>query len=224
MMAFNVVLLISIVSGNEVMQQSLRSSDAPKTLIGVIAGKLPAGFELATADKDGNDIVTWKELYDTLAEYKIPNLDTGVVKKLVTDFSKDGAKEGAEAGLDVAEFSKLVAYLKKKSAKALIPKNPNAFETGCYEEEDKGKSYKGLVSTTTSAGILMKVRISHGASPWIQIRRRRFARYLSAQDSVANSMKRLMIWGCTSPTSSNAIAWTSTMGAPRPLLTQQWHY
>jgi len=152
MRAFNILLLAATLSGNEAMQQSLRqgSSSAPKTLIGAIAGKLPPGFELATADADGNDVVTWKELYDKLAEQKIPNLDTGVIKKLVADFNKDGDKEGVSAGLDHAEFAKLVAYLKKKSAKALIPKNPNAFETGCYEEDDKGHSYKGLVTSTVS--------------------------------------------------------------------------
>lgn len=149
------MVLTATLSANEAMaamRQRLRqgSSGAPKTLIGAIAGSLPPGFGLANADKDGNDVVTWKELYDTLAEEKIPNLDTGVVKKLVADFNKDGAKEGAEAGLDHAEFAKLVAYLKKKSAKALIPKNPNAFETGCYDEDDKGYSYKGLLTSTVS--------------------------------------------------------------------------
>jgi hypothetical protein len=152
MNAFKIVFLIATISENEAMQQSLNqgSSSAPNTLIGAIAKKLPSGFGLASCDADGNEIVTWKELYDTLSGYQIPNLDTGVIKKLVTDFNVDGDKEGADAGLDRAEFAKMVAMLKKKSANALVPKDPNAFDTGCSMEDDKGLSYRGLVSTTIS--------------------------------------------------------------------------
>merc|ERR1719316_2253136 len=166
MEAFRVLFLITTVSGNEVMQQDLmrRFSGAPKTLIGAIAQKLPPGFGLATADADGNDIVTWKELYDALAQYQIPNLDTGVIKGLVEEFNKDGAKEGAEAGLDKAEFAKLVAMLKRKAANALTA-NPDAFEIGCYqkvdpldheEPGDKGYSYRGLLSNTVSGRTCQK--------------------------------------------------------------------
>lgn len=121
-----------------------------KGAIGGIAAKLPVGFSIASADEDGNGSVTWKELYDTLNALKIPNLDTGVVKGLVIKFSKDGPKEGAGAGLDKAEFAKMVAMFKKKSADALIPKNPDTFDTGCYDEEDKGETYRGLVTSTVS--------------------------------------------------------------------------
>jgi hypothetical protein len=157
MQAFNVVLLMATISGNEAMQ-SLRqgSSGAPKTAIGAIAGKLPVGFSLSTCDADGNDVVTWKELYDTLAEYKIPNLDTQVVKGLVTEFNVDGPKEGADAGLDKAEFAKMVAMFKKKAANALIPKDPNEFDTGCYMEDDKGETYRGLLSSTISGRTCQK--------------------------------------------------------------------
>lgn len=166
MRAFNVIFLIATLSGNEATQQNLRqgSSGAPKTLIGAIAQKLPPDFSLATADADGNDIVTWKELYDTLATYQIPNLDTGVIKGLVEEFNKDGAKEGAEAGLDKAEFAKLVAMLKRKAANALTA-NPDAFEIGCYqkvdpldhsEPGDMGFSYRGLLSNTVSGRTCQK--------------------------------------------------------------------
>merc|ERR1719424_2264803 len=142
------VLFIAVVSGSAILRS------APKTAIGAIAAKLPAGFSISDADADANGSVTWKELYDALAPFKIPNLDTGVVKGLVGQFAVDGPKEGAAAGLDKAEFSKMIAYLKKKSADALIPKNPDAFDTGCYiemhpitEEADFGKTYRGLVQT-----------------------------------------------------------------------------
>jgi len=157
MWAFGVAL-IATVSGNEAMQQTLRlgASGAPEAAEGAIAAKLPAGFDIASADADGNDSVTWKELYDALATYKIPNLDTGVVKGLVAKFAKDGPKEGAGAGLDKAEFTKMVAYLKKKSADALIPKDPNAFDTGCYEKRDKGQKYRGLLTSTVSGRTCQK--------------------------------------------------------------------
>merc|ERR550537_2002935 len=124
--------------------------------IGDIAAMLPPGFGLASADADGNGSVTWKELYDTLAKFKIPNLDTGVVKKVVAQFAKDGPKEGAGAGLDSAEFSKMLAYFKKKSADAIIPKDLDAFDTGCYDEEDSGETYRGLVTSTVSGRTCMK--------------------------------------------------------------------
>merc|ERR1719311_1299478 len=130
---------------------------APKTAIGAIASKLPAGFSISDADADANGSVTWKELYDALAPLKIPNLDTSVVKSLINQFAKDGPKEGAGAGLDKAEFTKMIAYLKKQSADALIPKNPDEFDTGCYikqhpitEEDDHGLTYRGLVTSTES--------------------------------------------------------------------------
>jgi len=151
MQAFNVVLLVAAAYAN-VIQRS-----APKTAIGAIATKLPAGFSISDADADANGSVTWKELYDALNPLKIPNLDTGVVKGLVTKFAVDGPKEGAGAGLDKAEFSKMVAYLKKESADALIPKDPDEFDTGCFmkanpitEDEDKGLTYRGLVTSTVS--------------------------------------------------------------------------
>jgi len=165
MKAVSVMLLIATLSGNEAMQQNLRqgSSSAPKTLIGAIAGKLPPGFGLATADADGNDVVTWKELYDALAQYKIPNLDTETIKGLVAEYNVDGPKEGADAGLDKAEFAKMVAMLKKKAANALIPKDPNEMDTGCYFEEhpmtmekDNGKTYRGLVSSTVTGRTCQK--------------------------------------------------------------------
>merc|ERR1719345_544181 len=131
------------------------SSENPAA-IGAIAGKLPVGFAMDAADADANGSVTWKELYDTLAGFKIPNLDTGVVKGLVTKFAVDGPKEGAEAGLDKAEFAKMIAYLKKKSADALIPKNPNAFDTGCYNKRDKGLKYRGLLTSTASGRTCQK--------------------------------------------------------------------
>merc|ERR1719386_98661 len=97
-------------------------SEGADPAIGDIAGKLQPGFSIGAADEDMNGSVTWKELYDTLAKFKIPNLDTGVVKGLITKFGKDGAKEGAAAGLDKAEFAKMLSYLKKVSADAIIPK------------------------------------------------------------------------------------------------------
>jgi len=151
MQPFNAVLLVAAVAANVVMLRS-----APEAAIGAIAEKLPAGFKISDADVDANGSVTWKELYDALEPLKIPNLDTGTVKGLVSKFAKDGPKEGAEAGLDSAEFTKMVSYLKKKSADALIPKNPDEFDTGCYIEEhplegdDFGITYRGLVTSTTS--------------------------------------------------------------------------
>jgi len=151
MQLFNIVL-VAAVAANAELQLS-----APKTAIGAIAAKLPAGFSITDADADANGSVTWKELYDALAVFKIPNLDTGVIKGLVTKFAVDGPKEGAGAGLDKAEFAKMIAYFKKKSADALIPKNPDKFDTGCYikmhpitEEKDMGKTYRGLVTSTVS--------------------------------------------------------------------------
>jgi hypothetical protein len=166
MRIFSVVFLSAAISGNEAMEQNLihRFSGAPKTLIGAIAQKLPPDFGLATADADGNDIVTWKELYDALAQYQIPNLDTGVIKGLVEEYNKDGAKEGAEAGLDKAEFAKLVAMLKRKAANALTS-DPDAFDIGCYakvdpldheEPGDMGLSYRGLLSHTVSGRTCQK--------------------------------------------------------------------
>jgi len=150
MQFFNVVFLVAAVSATVML-------GAPKTAIAAIAGKLPAGFSMSDADADANGSVTWKELYDALAPLKIPNLDTGVVKGLVNQFAKDGPKEGAAAGLDKAEFAKMIAHLKKMSADALIPKNPDAFDTGCYieehpitEEMDNGLTYRGLVTSTVS--------------------------------------------------------------------------
>jgi len=150
MQPFNAVLLIAAVSASVLLRS------APEAAIGAIAGKLPAGFKISDADTDANGSVTWKELYDALNPLGIPNLDTGVVKGLVSKFEKDGAKEGAEGGLDSAEFTKMVAYLKKKSADALIPKNPDEFDTGCYlkehpfEGDDFGITYRGLVTSTSS--------------------------------------------------------------------------
>jgi hypothetical protein len=153
MIAYFAVLFIAAVSGNEEMQ--LRG--APGTAIGAIASKLPAGFSIGDADADGNGSVTWKELYDALNKFKIPNLDTGVVKGLIKKFATDGPAEGAGGGLDSAEFSKMIAYFKKKSADALIPKNPSKADKGCYikvhpitDDEDYGKTYRGLVTTTVS--------------------------------------------------------------------------
>lgn len=146
----------------------LRQVDSPKAngAIAAIAAKLPAGFAIGAVDEDGNGSVTWKELYDALNKFKIPNLDTGVVKGLVTKFGKDGAKEGAGAGLDKAEFAKMVASFKKHSADALIPRDPNAFDTGCYEGDstegdeeitgDHGLSYRGLVTSTMSGRTCQK--------------------------------------------------------------------
>lgn len=151
MQAYNVALLVAAVSASVVLNRA-----APKEAVAAIAAKLPAGFKISDADTDANGSVTWKELYDALAPLKIPNLDTGAVKGLINQFAKDGAKEGADAGLDDAEFTKMVAYLKKKSADALIPKNPDKFDTGCYLEEhplmgdDFGISYRGLVTSTES--------------------------------------------------------------------------
>jgi hypothetical protein len=151
MQSFNVALLVAAVSASVVLHRA-----APEAAIGAIAAKLPAGFSISDADTDANGSVTWKELYDALEPLKIPNLDTRVVKTLLGKFTKDGAKEGAAAGLDDAEFSKMLAYLKKKSADALIPKNPDEFDTGCYIEEhplmgdDFGRTYRGLVTSTES--------------------------------------------------------------------------
>merc|ERR1719253_2368940 len=145
------VLFIAVVSGSAILRS------APKTAISAIASKLPPGFSIQDADADANGSVTWKELYDSLAPLKIPNLDTGVVKGLLNQFAKDGPKEGASAGLDKAEFAKMIAYLKKQSADALIPKNPDEFDTGCYikehpitEDTDEGITYRGLVTSTVS--------------------------------------------------------------------------
>merc|ERR1719191_1382799 len=124
--------------------------------VGDIAAKLPPGFDLSSADADGNGSVTWKELYDKLNTFKIPNLDTGVVKAVVGKFAKDGPTEGAGAGLDKAEFARMIAYFKKKSADALFPKNPNDFDTGCYDEDDMGESYRGLVTSTASGRTCQK--------------------------------------------------------------------
>jgi hypothetical protein len=151
---FAVCLLCALAAVNEATQ--LRTSRAPKDAIGEIASHLKPGFNLEAADADGNGSVTWKELYDALAKFKIPDLDTGVVKGLVKKFAKTGPKEGAEGGLDKAEFAKMIAYFKKMSADALIPKNPDAFDTGCYDEEDKGETYRGLVTSTTSGRTCQK--------------------------------------------------------------------
>merc|ERR1719235_2001583 len=152
MQFLNVAFLVAAVSASVLLQHS-----APKTAISAIASKLPAGFSISDADTDANGSVTWKELYDALEPLKIPNLDTGVVKGLLGKFTKDGPKEGAGAGLDSAEFAKMIAYLKKQSADALIPKEPNEFDTGCYikehpitEETDNGLTYRGLVTSTVS--------------------------------------------------------------------------
>jgi hypothetical protein len=152
MKVYTIVYFIVAVSGNEEMQRV-----APKTAIAAIASKLPAGFSISDADADANGSVTWKELYDALSPLKVPNLDTSAVKGLISKFAVDGPKEGAGAGLDKAEFAKMIAYLKKKSADALIPKNPDKFDTGCYikehpitEDIDNGKTYRGLVTSTTS--------------------------------------------------------------------------
>merc|ERR1719345_462921 len=142
--------LLCLASTNEAATLTQLQDNPFKAAVGEIAGKLPPGFKLSSADADGNGSVTWKELYDALNKFKIPDLDTGVVKKVLAKFAKDGPKEGAEAGLDKAEFSKMVAYLKKMSADALIPKDPNAFDTGCYDEEDKGETYRGLLTSTVS--------------------------------------------------------------------------
>merc|ERR1719310_2568808 len=152
------VFLLVLASGNEATQQHLREFLASpfKEAVGQIAGKLPPGFSISAADADGNGSVTWKELYDTLAKFKIPNLDTGVVKGLIAKFAKDGAKEGAEAGLDKAEFARMLAHLKKVSADAIIPKDLGAFDTGCYDEEDKGETYRGLVTSTISGRTCQK--------------------------------------------------------------------
>merc|ERR1719191_2395806 len=149
MSASFVTLLLALASANEASQ--LRLSDPlPKAAIGEIAAKLPPGFDLSAADADGNGSVTWKELYDALAKFKIPNLDTGVIKAVVTKFAKDGPTEGAGAGLDEAEFAKMKAYFMKHAADAIIPKDLDAFDTGCYDEEDKGETYRGLVTSTIS--------------------------------------------------------------------------
>jgi len=151
MQFLNVAFLVAAVSASVLLQHS-----APKTARAAIASKLPAGFSISDADTDANGSVTWKELYDALAPLKIPNLDTGTVKGLVSEFAADGPKEGAEAGLDSAEFTKMIGYLKKMSADALIPKNPDEFDTGCFIKEhpltgdDFGKTYRGLVTSTTS--------------------------------------------------------------------------
>lgn len=148
------IFLCILSSGNAATKRRLGFGNTDP--VGNIAGKLPPGFGMVAADGDGNGSVTWKELYDTLAKFEIPNLDTGVVKKLLAKFAKDGPKEGAEAGLDSAEFSKMLAYLKKKSADAIIPKDLNAFDTGCYDEEDSGETYRGLVTSTVSGRTCMK--------------------------------------------------------------------
>merc|ERR1719380_224243 len=105
------VFLLVLAPGNEATQQHLHEEVASpfKEAVGQIAAKLPPGFSLSSADADGNGSVTWKELYDKLATFKIPNLDTGVVKAVVTKFAKDGPTEGAGAGLVkavVAKFAK----------------------------------------------------------------------------------------------------------------------
>jgi len=146
------VCLAIFAPANEAMQFVQGDRDP----VGDIAGKLPPGFGIGDADKDGNGSVTWKELYDTLAVFKIPNLDTGVVKQLLSKFTKDGPTEGAGAGLDKAEFARMLAYLKKMSADALIPKDLDAFDTGCYDEEDKGLTYRGLVTSTISGRTCQK--------------------------------------------------------------------
>jgi len=155
MQFFNVVVLHALFVGNEAAQVNLRA--APKTAIGGVAAKLPAGFSISDCDADGNGVVTWKELSDALTPLKIPRMDTATAKEIVTKFSKTGAKEGATAGLDKQEFAKMIAYFKKEAADALIPKNPDKFDTGCYivehpitEDEDKGYTYRGLVSSTVS--------------------------------------------------------------------------
>lgn len=140
----------------EAAQFRARNTPQEDGAIGAIAAKLPAGFSIDTTDEDGNGSVTWKELYDTLNRLKIPNLDTGVVKGVVAKFSKDGDKEGKGAGLDKAEFARMVAFFKKKSADALIPKDLNAFDTGCYDEEDMGETYRGLVTSTSSGRTCQK--------------------------------------------------------------------
>eukprot|EP00746_Dinoflagellata_sp_MGD_P151096 gnl/MRDRNA2_/MRDRNA2_82789_c0_seq2.p1 gnl/MRDRNA2_/MRDRNA2_82789_c0~~gnl/MRDRNA2_/MRDRNA2_82789_c0_seq2.p1 ORF type:complete len:295 (+),score=61.78 gnl/MRDRNA2_/MRDRNA2_82789_c0_seq2:71-955(+) len=151
MQLINVVLVVSAVSANVLLRS------APEAAIGAIAGALPAGFSISDADTDANGSVTWKELYDALAPLKIPKLDTSAVKGLINKFAKDGATEGASAGLDSAEFTKMIAYLKKQSSDALIPKNPDKFDTGCYieqnpisEMDDYGLTYRGLVTSTES--------------------------------------------------------------------------
>jgi len=154
------VLFLLLVPANEATQLHIRQAES-NPAVGDIAAKLPPGFSIASADADANGSVTWKELYDALEKLKIPNLDTGVVKGLITKFAVDGAKEGKEAGLDSAEFSKMLAYLKKKSADALIPKDLNAFDTGCYTEETKGETYRGLVSSTVSGRTCQKWLSDH---------------------------------------------------------------
>lgn len=149
MQTLNVALLVLTVTVTAFLS-------APETAIGAIAGKLPAGFSLSDADTDANGSVTWKELYDALAPLKIPKMDTSTAKTLISKFGKDGATEGANAGLDSAEFTKMIAYLKKEASDAMIPKDPDAFDTGCYIEEhpltgdDFGKTYRGLVTSTAS--------------------------------------------------------------------------
>jgi len=150
------VFLALFLASSDAAQLRARNTPEEDGALGAIAAKLPAGFSMDTTDEDGNGSVTWKELYDTLNRLKIPNLDTGVVKGVVAKFSKDGATEGKGAGLDKAEFSRMVAFFKKKSADALIPKNLNAFDTGCFDEEDKGETYRGLVTSTSSGRTCQK--------------------------------------------------------------------
>merc|ERR1719424_1148328 len=98
----SLLFLFFFVSANEGATLTQLQNDPFKAAVGEIAGKLPPGFNLAAADADGNGSVTWKELYDALTKFKIPNLDTGVVKGLVAKFHATGPKEGADAGLDKA--------------------------------------------------------------------------------------------------------------------------
>lgn len=148
------LVLLAALSGNEAATKFRRVAGQVEKRtppsIKAIAAKLPPGFGIDTCDEDGNGSVTWKELYDALAKLKIAGLTTGDVQGVVTKFAVDGPKAGAGGGLDQAEFAKMVAYFKKVSADSLIPKDLSEFDRGCYDEEDGGEGYRGLVTRTTS--------------------------------------------------------------------------